>query len=67
MKRHDIAAWLTSGRYKQSFLADLHDDIGRILIRATDEIVAGKKVRLVLVRDPSMPRGWRLQTGFPDL
>lgn len=67
MKRHDIAAWLTSGRHKRSFLADLHDDIGRILIRATDEIVAGKKVRLVLVRDPSMPRGWRLQTGFPDL
>ncbi|GAW49854.1 MULTISPECIES: RNase A-like domain-containing protein [unclassified Nocardioides] len=65
--RGAIDNWMASGRFKKPFFADVGYDIGRILVRDTGEIVSSTKVRLVLVKDSSMPLGWRLLTAFPDL
>jgi len=66
-KQDAIADWLASGRYKRGLVADLGYDVGRILARGADDAVASTKVRVVLVRDSSMPDGWRILTAFPEL
>jgi Bacterial CdiA-CT RNAse A domain len=65
--RDAIGEWMESGRRKRAFVTDLGVDVGRVLVRGSDEVVNGTKVRLVLVRDPSMPDGWRVLSAFPDL
>lgn len=62
-----VADWLASGRYKRPFVADLGYDVGRIMVRETDEILMSTKVRVVLVRDSTMPDGWRVLTAYPEL
>jgi Bacterial CdiA-CT RNAse A domain len=62
-----IRAWLDSTNGKRAFSADLHEVMGRVLIKDTGELVDATRARIVLIKDGSMPGGWRLLTAFPDL
>jgi hypothetical protein len=66
-KRDAITDWIASGRHKRAFVVDLGYDVGKVLARGAEDVVSTTKVRMVLVRDSSMPDGWRVLTAFPEL
>jgi hypothetical protein len=65
-ERHRISQQTVSEIWR-AFTAEADSGIGRILAREGDEMAISTKVRLVLVRDSSVPDGWRVLTAFPDL
>ncbi|GAB6986309.1 RNase A-like domain-containing protein [Nocardioides pyridinolyticus] len=62
-----IRAWLASGTGKEDFVANVGEDVGYVLVRGASERVTAQHARIVLIRDDSMPEGWRLLTSFPEI
>ena len=62
-----VLDWLKAAKDSRAFRADLGDDIGEVLVRATGEVVQAHKVKVVLLPDRSATGGWRLFTAHPYL
>ncbi|GAA4737052.1 hypothetical protein GCM10023350_21250 [Nocardioides endophyticus] len=63
----EVLDWLKTAKDSQAFRADLGNDIGDVLVRATGEVVQAHKVKIVLLPDRSATGGWRLITAHPYL
>ncbi|GAB3197255.1 hypothetical protein GCM10027062_08600 [Nocardioides hungaricus] len=59
--------WLQSARYQLLLRGEAGDIVGRILVRDTGELIESSRVRILVIRDTSMPDGWRIKTAYPDL
>lgn len=63
-KNAEVQTWLSSGRHKQPVEALFGETTGITAVRgAATETVYG--VRVVLLRDASMPDGYRILTSYP--
>jgi hypothetical protein len=66
-KQDTVDAWL-AGHGKQIVVqADMGEVVGRILVRDSGALLTSTRVRVLLIRDTSMPYGWRIKTAYPDL
>lgn len=65
--RHAVDKWLHGSNSQLPLTGKLSEAIGRVLVRATGELVESSHVRVLLVRDASMPNGWRIKTAYPDV
>jgi filamentous hemagglutinin len=62
-----VQNWLkgTSNRLRLDY--SLSDPIGISVTRGAAGAVDAGSVRVILIRDPSMPTGYKILTGFPTL
>lgn len=60
-----VERWLSQGRGKHVLTEDLGRDVGEVLVRGSDSAISTTRARIVLIRDETMPDGWRLLTAFP--
>ena len=64
-RRTDIDDWLHGAWWKLELDGEAGPVIGRVAIRETGVIEDATRFRVVLVRDASMPDGYRILTSFP--
>jgi hypothetical protein len=60
-----VDEWL-NGSAKQLRIDHVLDDVTGISVNRAGEIEQVKGIRLILVRDPSMPEGYWIKTSFPQ-
>lgn len=61
-----ITQWLAGSTFKKAFRHTMNSADGRVYERATQSFLNPTKIATVLVRDPSMPGGYRVLTSFPE-
>jgi hypothetical protein len=65
LRRNDIDTWLTGSVKQLEINHSLQENIGITLSRDTNTSVDTANLKLILRRDPNMPFGYRIHTGFP--
>jgi len=65
-KQADIAAWLSTSKPQMPITYTLPDNVGITVVRGSSGAVDTSGLRLILRRDPTMPMGYRIHTGFPE-
>ncbi len=67
MKKSDIDTFLKSSEKKVAFeRVAVSQPAGKVLTQS-GEFLTTSRVTVVIVKDSSMPNGYRIQTGFPEL
>lgn len=64
-KQPEISTWLASSKPQFKVEYSLPKDVGITVIRGASSAVDTSNLRLILRRDPTMPSGYRIHTGFP--
>jgi hypothetical protein len=62
-----IDEWLTGSKQTLKFDGEAGSVIGRVAIGESGAVVDATGLRVVLLRDHSMPDGYRILTSFPNL
>lgn len=62
-RKADVSTWLASSKAKMRIDDVLPYNLGRIMNQA-GEVRAGNGIRVILVKDSSMPKGYRILTSF---
>ncbi len=61
----DINAWLSTSKPQMVLEHTLSDNTGIIVHRGMSDAIDTPSLRLILRKDPNMPSGFRIHTGFP--
>lgn len=64
MNKKQIADWLSSPLSRLRIDYTGRNSSGISIVRGASEAADVKSTRIILVRDPSLPTGYRIQTGF---
>ncbi|QBH01549.1 RNase A-like domain-containing protein [Xanthomonas oryzae] len=62
-----ISSWLNGSSSRMRLDQNFPDSVGITVTSGATSAVEVNSARVVLVRDPSMPMGYRVQTGFPTI
>ncbi len=65
VRQPEISAWLASSKPQFKVEYSLPKDVGITVTRGASSAVDTSNLRLILRRDPTMPSGYRIHTGFP--
>lgn len=61
-----VEAWLASDRNKYDFTHELDYTVGRVIPNGSSVAVPASKLAVFLKKDPSMPKGFRIITAYPE-
>ncbi|WP_343045174.1 RNase A-like domain-containing protein, partial [Pseudomonas atagonensis] len=64
---HEVTAFLASTKVKTSFTHNLSRPVGVSMLNGLSQSQPASKILLVLKKAPSLPLGYFLLTGFPEL
>jgi filamentous hemagglutinin len=64
-RQAEISTWLSGNKPQMKIEDTRPDPVGITISRDTMQAIDTTNLRLILRRDPSMPTGYRIHTGFP--
>lgn len=64
-RQADVSSWLSGGSNRLRLDYSLPEPVGISVSRGATSAVEVISARVILVRDPLMPLGYKIQTGFP--
>ncbi|MQP74711.1 LysM peptidoglycan-binding domain-containing protein [Stenotrophomonas sp. MYb238] len=65
-RQTEIAAWLSTSKPGTTITYRSAENVGITVSRGATKAVETPSLKLVLRRDPTMPMGYRIHTGFPE-
>lgn len=64
-KQAEVRAWLNTSKPQMKIEYTLPENVGITIDHGMTNAIDTSNLRLILRRDPSMPTGYRIHTGFP--